>query len=89
MRARLVVVIDEMERPSLDAARFVDDLGEDFEAVAVALAEESAAAGQRQDDMDVVGLGGTHRSRDAGRKRKGKRQRRCVLSHGNSSLAGD
>lgn len=77
-----------MERPSLYAARFVDDVGEDFEAVAMALAEEGAAPGQRQDDMDVVGIGGARGSHGTGQKRKPKRQRQRVLSHCSSSLAG-
>jgi hypothetical protein len=40
---------------------FVDDLGEDIESVLMPRAEKSAAAGQRQDDMDVIGLRGRRR----------------------------
>ena len=66
LRARLVVLVDEIHRLAVDAALLVDHALQHFQRRLRARAEKRSAARYRQDDIDLVGFGGPHGSRTRG-----------------------
>jgi hypothetical protein len=64
LRTRLIVVEDELQRLAMNAAVGIGLLLELLERLLLRLAEKGAAAGQRQDDVDLT-IGGLRRGETA------------------------
>src|SRR5258706_489167 len=56
LRAGLVVVENQMQRPAADAAVLVHVFLAELQGLLLRLAEERRIAGERQDDVDVVAV---------------------------------
>ena len=82
LRARLVVVIDKFDVAAGDAAFLVGQRLERFQRLLLALAEKRAAARQRHDNVDFVGIGGVGRSPErANEHGRGGEPRECLPEH--------
>ena len=87
LRVGLVVLERELEHPSLDPARFVDQLLDQLQRLLLALADEGARPGERHDGGNLVGVGGAGWYGD--RSQPQRKAARGQVSHAHLCLPDD